>query len=206
MNLRVLPQFSLIHISNLYHRFLFFLLWSMVKHKYTVKQKANLVFGRNRKREVKQSKVSSKTFKRVNKYYSNYFIMYDYRYGKMNPSSTIFTKNDELQQKVINAIPWIDNARPANSSRTVFGTIMLLQFVLQKWLWNNNICDVLVLETKTYLWNHTVDVHKYDICPIWTGNHNPCGCTCHIQIYNLESHNKDTWIYKERTLKFNNKL
>ena len=114
------------------------------KRKQTAKQKANLSHGRA-KRNKKQ--LPRGVFKRDNKFYRHFgTTMHDkpHRYGKCNPSSATFTKVDELQDKVLEALPRIDKARPPTQSRTMLETTMMLQFVLRFILTNVNMLSFAV--------------------------------------------------------------
>ena len=108
------------------------------KPQYTAKQKANLSHGRAKR---KKKQLPRGVFKRGNKFYRHFgTTMHDkpYRYGKHNPSSATFTKIDELQDKVLAALPRIDKARPSKLPRTMLETTMMLQFVLRFIL--TNVC------------------------------------------------------------------
>ena len=102
---------------------------AMVKRGYTTKQLSNLSRGRAKR---KKKSLPMGVFKRGSKYYRHIgtSMSDEYRYGKFNPSAATKTKQDILHEKVVEALPRINNARSKTLPRTMLETTMLLQFVL----------------------------------------------------------------------------
>ena len=100
------------------------------KKKVSVKSLNNLSAGRGPR---KKRKVSRTIFKRGDKWYRNFGtgMSDNYRYDKLSPSPANLTKQDKLYSQVADAIPRIDKSRPEKTPRTMFETIMLLQFILR---------------------------------------------------------------------------
>ena len=121
---------------------------------YTEKQLSNLSAGR---RPKKKKKVEKNVFKRGSKFYRHFgtTMSPDNRYNRQNPSPATKTKLDELQGKVLLALPRIDKARPPKAPRTVFETTMLLQFILRFIITNVCMLTNAVDGTTTIFWLET---------------------------------------------------